>query len=217
MEPANNRDDLTRRRALRAALEWLSSDDFEPEARSETFLATLTVWNTYKNLEKRVGYTHPELQQAERSWEETRDALLASGWFKVQQHTVGRPRTLDFSVAEQNSAEGKLRWHFRDRSVRTEKHLERVRGDSQRSNAWVVTVRDAVWRDLLVGTSATAVEGKTRDELVNLLGITKNVANAFVRYLLLNGWRESKVRTRDGRKRVLRQPNHPVHVYRDFT
>ena len=212
MEPANNRDDLTRRRALRAALEWLSSDDFEPEARSETFLATLTVWNTYKNLEKRVGYTHPELQQSERSWEETRDALLASGWFKVQQHTVGRPRTLDFSVAEQNSADGKLRWHVRDRSERTEKHLERVRGDSQRSNYWVVTVRENVWRDLLVETTAAAVEGKTRDELVNLLGVTKKVANAFFRYLLENGWQETKPRTTDGRKRVLKQPTQAVQV-----
>ena len=215
METANNGDDLTRRRALRAALEWLSSDDFEAEAREKTFLLSLTVYKNYSDLRDKYWLWHgdnPEYLRAERTWRETQNEMFRLGWFQYSEHTVGRPRTLDFSVAEQNTADGKLRWHVWDRSERTEKHLERVRGDSQRSNYWVVTVRDNVWRDLLVETTAAAVEGKSRDELVNLLCVTKKVANAFVRYLLQNGWRETKPRTTDGRKRVLKQPTQAVQV-----
>lgn len=206
METENNAEQQLQRRALRAALEWLSSDDFEPEARATTFDRSLTVRQVYDELDRKHGYTHPALVQAKENYEQTvRYLVRESGWFRVEERKVGRPRTLDFSPAEEHRAERKLSWFVWDRSEKTEQHLNRVAGYSQPSNAWVVTLQDAVWRDLLIEVTATKLEGKTRAEVAELLSVPKNVADAFVRYLTKNGWRESKVRVDGGRKNVLKQ------------
>lgn len=137
--------------------------------------------------------------------------MRESGWFRVEHRKVGRPRTLDFSPAEEHRAERKLSWFVWNRSEKTEQHLNRVAGYSQPSNAWVVTLQDAVWRDLLVDVTAAKLEGKTREEVAELLSVPKKVAKAFVLYLTKNGWRLTKPRVNGERKPRLQQ-QQPVQV-----
>lgn len=204
MEPETTRNELKQRRALRAVLEWLTSDDYAVEARWETVLRTLTVWKEVQAVDWSEKQPEEE-HQKQRTFEETRDALRDSGWFRGERRTVGRPRTRDFTAQEEHRAERKLNWAVWNRSERTEKDLARVAGYAQPSSVWVVTLTDNVWRDLLTHATAELVEGKTRDELTAALNLNRNTTASFVRYLLENGWRESRVRTPEGRKRVLTQ------------
>ena len=68
-----------------------------------------------------------------------------------------------------------------------------------------MTLTENVWRDLLKQTDPATLEGRTRDELTTQLKLTRKVTNSFVRYLLSNGWRESKGPRSEGRKPVLKK------------
>ena len=203
---ANNREKQVQRRALRAVLEWLTSDDYKDEARWNVVRGTFTVWNTVRD----VDYLYVHLLKEEKlqqwqTWKETEDALKNSSWFRGEWRTLGRPRTRDFSPKQERAAQRREEQYGWVVSERAAKDLRRVAGESQRGSEWVVTLTDNVWRDLLKQTDPETLEGRTRDELATLLKVNRKVTNSFVRYLLSNGWRESKVRTPEGRKTVLKK------------
>ena len=204
MEPGNDLDELLQLQALQAVLEWLTSEEYAERANWETVYKTWTVWKEDNAIDKSEKRTEEELQK-ERTLEETKDAVRKLGWFRFDYATVGRPRTRDFSPKQERAAqrrEEQFGWVVSERAA---KDLRRVAGESQRENLWVVTLTENVWRDLLKQTDPATLEGRTRDELTTQLKLTKKVTNSFVRYLLSNGWRESKVRTPEGRKTVLKK------------
>ena len=204
MEPENNFDERTKRRALKSVLEWMTSEEYAERANWKTVYQTWTVWKEDNAIDKSEKRTEEELQK-ERTLEETKDAVKKLGWFKFDYATIGRPRTRDFSAKQERAAQRREEQYGWVVSERAAKDLRRVAGESQRENLWVVTLTENVWRDLLKQTDPATLEGRTRDELTTQLKLTRKVTNSFIRYLLSNGWRESKVRTPDGRKNVLKR------------
>ena len=204
MEPENNIDELLKLQALQAVLEWMTSEEYAERANWKTVYQTWTVWKEDNAFDKSVKRTEEELQK-ERTLEETKDAVKKLGWFRFDYATIGRPRTRDFSPKEQRAAQRREEQYGWVVSERAAKDLRRVAGESQRENCWVVTLTENVWRDLLKQTDPATLEGRTRDELTTQLKLTRKVTNSFVRYLLSNGWRESKGPRSEGRKPILKK------------
>ncbi len=197
--------------ALKALSQWLSSENFKERAPwkvawSETSLA--------KEVERRriangwqwcVG---EEGQQLKKLVQDIQRAWLEYGWVRVETRRVGRPRTAEY---DQHTL-AKARRLYRDgvqgyTSDSTYVWAESVLGETTNKNPpQVIVIQERVHRELLFAVGEKELEGLTRVQIAELLGVSQSYTNRFVRWLLGTGrWKEVRLRDGESRERVLRR------------
>jgi hypothetical protein len=177
--------------------EWLCSDDFKERAAADFVFKHTSLgqevearkekhWQWWRG-DKRGEELKHLLKRVPRVWEE-------EGWVAFETVYDGRPRTVEYSSATLSKAHSLYKdghqYETRDSSY---KWAESVLGEKVRTHYnYVVVLSTAVYREWLEEVGPEPVEGKTRSELAEVLGVSKGLANGLARWLLSTGTWELK-------------------------
>ena len=188
--------------------EWLCSDDFKERALADFVFSRTSLHREVEERKERHwrwwggDSRGKELRRLVRRVPEV---WREQGWVAFEAVYDGRPRTVEHSSATLSKARSFYRdGHQYETSSSTYRWAESVLGEKVRTNySYVVVLSAAVYREWINEVGAETVEGKTRNELAELLGVSKGLANGLVRWLISTGtWAES--RDKRGRRELRR-------------
>lgn len=191
--------------------EWLVSSRFADKAPLKVALEQTSLW---KEVETRKA-EHWQWWRGDSRGQELRHLLRRvpevwqeEGWATTETVVRGRPRRSEYnsetvSRALRVYAEG----HQRETSQSTYRWAESVLGETVRaSTVYLVVVSASVFREFVDAVGEGELDGRTREELAERLGLSKPLANRVVRWLLSTGeWELKRGRTGEERKRELRR------------
>lgn len=197
--------------ALKALSQWLSSENFKERASWKIAWAETSLAKEVERRRTAEGWqwaVGEEGQQLKKLVQDVQRAWVENGWVRVETRRVGRPRTADYdrdtlAKARRLYREG-VQGYTSDSSYAW---AESVLGETTNKNPpQVIVVQESVHQELLDVVGENDLEGLTRVQIAELLGLSRSYTNRFVRWLLGTGrWKEVRLRDGESRERVLRR------------
>jgi transposase len=186
----------------------LCSDDFKERAVADFVFEHTSLgqevearkkehWQWWKGDERGKQLQHL-VHRVPKVWEE-------EGWVAFETTYDGRPRTVEYNSATLSRAHSLYRdGHQFETPDSSYNWARSVLGETVRTHyRYVVVLSTAVYREWFDEVGAETVEGKTRGELAELLGVSKGLANSLVRWLVSTGtWELRKNNSRRELRRV---------------
>ena len=194
--------------AWTALKEWLCSDDFKERALADFVFKHTSLgqevearknehWQWWKGDERG--------KQLEHLVDKLREVWVEEGWVAFETVYDGRPRRVEYSSSTLSKARGLYRdGHQFETPDSSYRWAESVLGEKVRTRYnYVVVLSAAVYREWVEEVGGETLEGKTRSELAELLGVGKELANSLARWLASTGaWTERRDKT--GRRELRR-------------
>jgi hypothetical protein len=195
--------------AWTALKEWLCSENFKERAPADYVWKQTSLgqevearraesgWQWYKG-DERGTELYDLLKKVPEVWKE-------QGWVAFETVYDGRPRRVEYSSETLSKARGLYRdGHQYETPDSSYRWAESVLGEKVRTRYnYVVVLSAAVYREWVEEVGGETLEGKTRSDLAELLGVGKGLANGLVRWLLSTGtWAERRDKT--GRRELRR-------------
>ena len=200
-----------RQLALKALAQWLSSDNFKERASWRVVWAETSLGKEVERRRSTDGWqwtVGEEGEQLKKLVQDVQKAWVENGWVRVESRRVGRPRTADYdrdtlAKARRLYREG-VQGYTSDSSYAW---AQSVLGETMNNNPpQIVVIQERVHRELLDSIGEEELEGLSRVQVAELLGLSKPYTNRFVRWLLrTGGWKEARLRDGEIRERVLRR------------
>jgi hypothetical protein len=201
-----NTETTLRALAWVALREWLAADDFKPVARLSKVWASTSIgqeierrrkrhWQWWKGGDGRGEELRDLYRQIPEVW-------MREGWVTYEQHKVGRPRRATHPPETVMKA---LRI-YRDgnQGSVTDKSFQwaaSILGENTaRYESQLITVSDSINLELLGEIGDENIDGLTRAELAETVGLPNTYTNRLVRWMLTTGeWKEVQ-ELREGKK-----------------
>lgn len=181
-------------------LEWLSEKHPRARVSYKKFIESTSLWDRYKTLCDQPiatydGTLESHRQLMQRVLQHARD----KGWIEITTSNVGRnpdndARYDEISQAIRNENSMHHSFNGRDRYVLY----------GRKTTDMIIVLPEPFFEFLSQDAHELGIEGMTRNEIAEHLGIARCVVNRIVRTLRKHGWAERKETTPEGRKHVLR-------------
>ena len=187
--------------------EWLCSEDFKVRATFKFACQRTTLWQEVNARQAE----HWHWWQGERGRELQRllrripEVWQEQGWATFETTWDGRPRRAEYSESTLRKARQIYRdGHQFETPDSSYRWAESVLGETVRKHyTYLVVVSASVYREWFEEVGEGAVEGKTREEVAELLGVAKPLANELCRWITSTGnWKVVKNNCRREMRRV---------------
>lgn len=194
--------------------EWLAADDYEPIARYSKVWSRTSIgkeieerqkqhWQWWKGEDGRGEELRELKRQISSIWKK-------EGWVTYQQRRQGRPRRAEHSTETVRRAMSAYRDGIQ-RSVtdKTYKWSRSILGENTSENEpLVIAVSDRINEEIMEEIGQEQLEGMTRAELAEAIGLPPTYTNRMVRWMLASGeWEERQEQVGGKRERRIRRVN----------
>lgn len=196
------------REAITVMLEWLGTDNPRRRVKAETFIKATSLHQRLKKLYD-TGWHNGAYEAHRRLVNDVFNYAAQRGWIQQRVSEIGR------KPVNEDAREGEM-WlaHQHERYGRFENRRDKYLLNGRATQRMVIVVKDKFFEHLACDADQLGIEGLTRDEAAEHLGVPRTVINSLVRILRKShGWSETKVRTADGRKLVLRSFTPPCQDF----
>lgn len=205
-------EELMRPLAWQALREWLASPNYREVAKADVVWAATSLGQEIerRRVDQQQWWDGPDGERLSELRRGVWDFWLNSGWLRLEQARLGRPRRSEYSHQLLRKA-----WRLYNyggpqayRPDGTYRWAESVLGERKKYGPTkLAVVSDAVYSELLMAAGEDTLEGLSRAQVAEVLDLPKTASDRFCRWLLKTGqWSEAKTKKSDGsRESVLRR------------
>ena len=186
----NKRNKKLHRISLQICIDWMNSDDFQLKGNIRKLVKASSFYQQIQESIKTSGYNY---HRTEQLFTEALGYAEENGWIKRTCAVLGRPRTNSYSSWERSRAE--YVYGHPKTSESTRKKLRSVADSVQTHGSQVVTIREGIWKAIYESAPVSLFEGRSREELQQMLNLNPKATNAFWRWLQENGWKVRRIKS----------------------
>lgn len=195
--------------AWAALKDWLCSEDFKERAPADYVWKQTSLGREVEARRAEQGtWWYKGDKRGAELWHlffRVPEVWKEQGWVSFETVYDGRPRRVEYSSSTLSKARGLYRdGHQFETPDSSYRWAESVLGEKVRKRySYLVVLSASVYREWVEEVGGETLEGKTRRDLAELLGVSKGLANGLTRWLVSTGtWREH--RDKNGRRELRR-------------